>query len=124
MKKALLSIHPEYVREILNTKKQYEYRKREFSKEVRCILIYETAPTKMIVAEAEVRGTIVGSPREVWRITKDASGISERAFFEYYNGYNTAIAYALGNIHKFERPRTLDEYGINRAPQSFVYISE
>lgn len=123
LKKAILSIRPEYVREILNTNKQYEYRKKAFSKEVHCILIYETSPIKMVVAEAEIRSTIIGSPKEVWSITKDFSGISESAFFEYYNGCNIAVAYALGNVHKFEKPKALEEYGIHRAPQSFIYIN-
>ena len=62
------------------------------------------------------------SPEELWAITKDESGISKEFFDEYFAGRETAYAYKLGKIKVYDEPKTLMDYGIKAAPQSFVYI--
>ena len=45
----ILSIHPSHIEKILSGEKRYEYRKR-IPTDIRYIVVYATAPIKMIVA--------------------------------------------------------------------------
>ncbi len=121
-KKILISINPEHVENILNGTKKYEYRKIAAKKDISSIIIYETTPVKRIVAEAEIIDVLMFTPEELWEQTKDASGIDKVFFDEYFKGREVAYAYKLGKVKKYETPKTLLEYGIKAAPQSFVYI--
>ena len=62
------------------------------------------------------------SPEELWKLTKEESGISKEFFDEYFEGRKIAYAYKLGKIKVYDEPKTLLDYGIKAAPQSFVYI--
>ncbi|MBE6514935.1 MAG: hypothetical protein E7Z69_07925 [Thermoplasmata archaeon] len=122
MCRVLLSINPPHVRNILDGTKKYEYRRVRCSKEIDGMTIYCTFPVCKVVAEAEVTDIITGDPEDVWRITHDASGISKEFFDRYYEGCGEAVAYAIGEVRELPEPRDLSEYGVSRAPQSFVYI--
>ncbi len=119
----LLSINPEYVTSILQGEKQYEYRKFRCRDEVDKIIIYATAPQKQVVAEAEIAEILEDSVLNVWRQTKQHSGVSYRFFRKYYKGKKHAFAYHLKNIVVYENPRTLKDIGVTCAPQSYCYIS-
>ena len=118
----LLPIKPEHVDNIFRGVKKYEFRKVKNSRPVEGIVIYSTAPVSMIVGEAEVTDIVGGSPDEVWARTADSSGISKEFFDAYYRGKRTAIAYKLGEVSRYERPKRLADLGIAGAPQSFVYL--
>lgn len=122
MKSILLSIRPEYVKEILAGTKKYEYRKRLANNDVNIIYIYSTSPEMKVVARAEVVGVINASPTALWEKTKKEAGISRQNYRKYFNGCKTAFAYHLGNIKVFNTPKKLLDFGISTAPQSFVYI--
>lgn len=122
MSKMLLSIKPQYVKEILEGKKLYEFRKNKPQKDVENIIIYSTAPQKEVVGEATIERILEGSPKEIWEIAKSASGITKSKFFSYYKGKKTAFAYKLKNVVKYDAPIELSDYGIKQAPQSFVYL--
>ena len=62
------------------------------------------------------------SPEDLWELTKEGSGISKDFFDEYFEGREVAYAYKLGKIKVYDEPKTLLDYGIKAAPQSFVYI--
>ena len=121
-KKILISINPEHVENILNGTKKYEYRKIAAKQDISSIIIYETTPIKRVVAEAEIIDVLELSPEELWAQTKRESGISKEFFDKYFKGRNVAYAYRLGEIKVYNEPKTLLEYGIKAAPQSFVYI--
>ncbi len=121
-KKILISINPEHVQNIINGTKKYEYRKIAAKQDVSSIIIYETTPIKKIVAEAEIVEVIMLAPEELWAQTKDASGISKQFFDEYFQNREIAYAYKLGKIKVYDEPKTLFEYGIKAAPQSFIYL--
>ena len=90
--------------------------------DISSIVIYETTPVKRIVAEAEIIDVLMYSPEELWKLTKEESGISKEFFDEYFEGRKIAYAYKLGKIKVYDEPKTLLDYGIKAAPQSFVYI--
>lgn len=121
-KKILVSINPEHVQNIIKGVKKYEYRKKVVKQDISSILIYETVPVKRIVAEAEILGILMYPPEELWKFTKEESGISKEFFDEYFKGREIAYAYKLGKIKVYDKPKTLLECGIKTAPQSFVYI--
>lgn len=119
----LLSINPEHVENIINGTKKFEYRKILAKGEISKIIIYETRPTKKIVAEVEILELIIKSPKELWNATKDSSGISKLFFDEYFKDKEKACAYKLGDIKVFKKPKELASYGVKSAPQSFLYLS-
>lgn len=120
--KILISINPEHVANIINGTKKYEYRKIAAKQDVSSIIIYETTPIKRIVAEAEIAEVIMLPPEELWEQTKDASGISKTFFDKYFKNRKMAYDYRLGEVKVFDTPKTLLDYGVKSAPQSFIYI--
>jgi len=119
----LLSIQPRHVENILNGTKRFEFRKVKSRREVCCIVIYCTAPVGHVIGEVEVLGTLDGNPAEVWERTCQHSGITKQFFDEYFAGRERAVAYELGEVSVYERPKSLVELGVSSAPQSFVYVS-
>ena len=122
MSQMLLSINPEHVENILIGKKKFEFRKMRCKSDVKTIIIYATSPVMQVVAEAEVIGIIEDDPNSVWRLTSEYAGISKGFFDRYFEGKNKAVAYRLGKVERYAEPKTLSDYGINFAPQSFVYV--
>ena len=123
MCKVLMSIKPEYVDEILSGRKKYEYRKTRLKRtNIDKIIIYCTSPIMKVVAEIEVLEIIEKDPERLWKITKKYSGISKSKYDKYFENKNTAIAYKLGEIIKYNEPKKLKDIGISSAPQSFVYV--
>ncbi|PPE04357.1 hypothetical protein EELLY_v1c03620 [Entomoplasma ellychniae] len=121
MKNIILPINPTYSKKIINKTKLFEYRTRMPSTKIKYIYIYATKPICKIIAKVEVIELISFTPNELWKITKNESGITKEYFDNYFKGKNIAHAYRLGNIHKFLKPKNLKEFGINFIPQSFVY---
>lgn len=122
MSQMLLSINPEHVENILLGKKKFEFRKVRCREEVDKIIIYSTSPVMRVVAEAEMLEIIEDKPNKVWNLTSEYAGISKVYFDAYYEGKETAVAYKLGQIIEFLEPKSLADYGIQTAPQSFVYV--
>ena len=118
----LLSIKPEYTNRILEGSKKFEFRRSVAKRKVDHILIYSTAPEMKVVAMVEVIGVMKDSPKRLWEKTRTHAGISRPKFMDYYANRSVAYAYQLGELQKFDTPKTLAEYGISAAPQSFVYI--
>ena len=119
---ALFSIRPEYVEQIFNGTKKFEYRKQPNRFPISKILIYETAPIMKIVGEVEVEEVLVDTPKAIWEKTKKYSGISKEYYFQYYRRRYAAVAYQLKNVIKYDNPKELSDFGIKRAPQSFCYL--
>ena len=122
MCRILLSINPEHVDNILTGKKLYEFRKIQCKEKVDKIVIYSTFPVMKVVGEADVDDVIVDKPESVCDITSEYSGITKLFFDKYYKNKDKAVAYKLSNVIKYEQPKSLSNYGIKCAPQSFVYI--
>ena len=121
MNKIIVSINPRHVNNIINGSKRYEYRTRIASKDVKKLLIYETAPIKKVVAEVDVIEVLSLDPDTLWEQTKDYSGISKEFFDEYFKNRSAAYAYKLGKVKVYDEPKSLIEFGLRTAPQSFAY---
>ena len=123
MCKILLSINPEHVEKILDGTKTYEFRKVRCKEKITGIVIYSTSPVMKIVGEASVEDILENSPDEIWKITAETAGIQKSFFDDYYFGKERAIAYRIGETMKFEKPRSLSDYGLSYPPQSFAYLN-
>lgn len=123
MCKILMPINPEYVDEILSGRKKYEYRKIKAKRtNIDKMIIYSTSPVMKVVAEVEIKGILQENPEQLWELTKNYSGVTKEFYNQYYKNKNIAIAYELGKIVKYEKPKDLIDIGINYIPQSFVYM--
>lgn len=122
MRKIVISINPQHVQNILNGSKKFEYRTKAAKSDVKKIIIYETTPIKRIVAEVEIVEVLTMNPEDLWENTKEQSGITKSFFDAYFKGRKVAYAYKLGKVKQYEEPKTLKEFGLKCAPQSFVYV--
>ena len=75
-----------------------------------------------IVAEVEVEEIIEGNTDEIWEKTENGSGTNKKLYDEYFKNKNIAVAYKLGEVKVYEKPKKLTELGLNHAPQSYVYL--
>lgn len=122
MCKMLLSINPKHIESIFSGTKKYEFRKIRCRADVDTIIMYSTAPVMRVVGEAEIISIIEDEPEKVWELTSEYSGIDKPFFDLYYQEKHTAVAYKLGKIKRYSEPLKLSDYGIDFAPQSFLYI--
>ncbi len=122
MSQMLLSIKPEYVERILSGTKKYEFRKFRCRPDIDTIIIYATSPVKKVIAEATIKSVLEGSPDSVWTHTRYLSGIEEQAYKSYYAKAEKAVAYELGIVTKYDSPKSLGDFGLSYAPQSFAYL--
>lgn len=123
MKGILLSIKPQFVKEIKAGKKTFEFRKSIYkNNSIQKILIYSSFPEQKVVALCDIEKILSDVPDKIWIETKHSSGITKAFFDEYFSGRNTAYAIKIGNIHFFDNPMNLTDFGVKRAPQSFMYV--
>lgn len=118
----LLAIKPEFVEKILSTQKCFEFRRTIPRKPIDKIVIYATKPIARVVGMVNVCGIISGTPDYVWQITQKNAGITQDFFDSYFYGRNTAYAYKLGKVIKYDTAKSLSDFGLRAAPQSFVYL--
>lgn len=122
MRKIIISINPEHVKNIIDGSKKYEYRTKVAMQDIESILVYCTYPYKKIVAEVAINSILEDTPKNLWERTKKFSGINKDFYDKYFEGRELAYAYELGSVTRFDIPKDLSEYGIMTAPQSYVYL--
>ena len=118
----LLAIKPEFADKILSTQKKFEFRRIIPRKPINKIVIYATRPVGHVVGMVNVCGIISGPPDYVWQITQKNAGITQDFFDSYFYGRNTAYAYKLGKVIRYNTAKSLSDFGLRVAPQSFVYL--
>lgn len=117
---AILSIKPQFVKEIVAGRKRFEYRKSVFKQPVEKVFIYASAPISKVVGEFQPVDVISGTPAEVWKRTKQYSGVKKGFYDEYFHGRSTAYAIVIQNLVMYEEALTLPKDV--KAPQSYCYI--
>lgn len=121
--KVLLSIKPEFVREIFAGTKKYEYRKAIFTKEVDKVVVYSTKPVGMIVGEFTVEKILEENPCVLWERTHEASGITKDFFDQYFEGRKRGYALKISSPKLYNDPiNPFELFSSFVAPQSFKYI--
>ena len=120
----ILSIHPSHIEKILSGEKRYEYRKR-IPTDIQYIVVYATAPIKMIVALIKIDSILKGAPESVWKKTKKHAGVSKDFFMFYFADHQDSYAIKFKTVLKLETPKSLMCLGNNiTAPQSYTYLTE
>ena len=119
----LLSIHPQHVDLIARGEKRVEFRRGNFARNISRVVIYSTSPDRRIVGVCEVKQIVRSSPSALWKEYGKAAGITRMALLGYLKGMRDATAIVLGDFHGFASDLRLPMPGIERAPQSFQYLS-
>lgn len=123
--KALLSIKPEFVAEIIEGRKKFEYRKKVFKRsDISSIVVYATKPYGKVVGEFEIAEIIEENLDKLWNETRKFSGISEEFFYDYFKDRESGFAIKIKKFIEYEEHLELSEFdsSIKVAPQSFCYI--
>jgi predicted transcriptional regulator len=115
----ILPIKSIFVKEIIAGRKLYEFRKSFPSEEINKILIYESSPISMIVAEAHVEQLKMNVSD---LINIDIDIVTKEVLSSYYGDRREAFIYKIVNIHVFEEKKRLLDYGFASAPQNFFYL--
>lgn len=124
-----LSIRPQYVEKILNGEKRVELRRRKpRSQPDDWMAIYESSPTKALVAVAQVTEVRIKSPQCLWRGVRSVTGIAKREFDEYFTGCDNAVGIMFQSVTALSSPIPLDDLrscwpGFH-PPQGFLYLTE
>lgn len=122
MRTILLSIKPKYSKLIFDGSKKFEFRKIIAKKEVDKIIVYSSSPDKVIIGEVYVTGIVSMKKKNLWEFTKKHAGITEDEFFSYFDKNEVGYAYKLGKVEKYKNPKQLKDLGVEKAPQSFIYL--
>ena len=123
--KVLLSIKPEFVREIFQGRKKFEYRKNVFAKHVSQVVVYSTKPEGLIVGEFSVKEILSDTPEKLWKKTAIVSGITKEFFDQYFEGREKGYALRIENPVLYKKHiNPFDVFTSFVAPQSFKYLEE
>jgi predicted transcriptional regulator len=117
-----MSIHPQYADAILRGDKTVEFRKRGFSHPVSHVLIYATAPRKLVLGYFVVDAIESGKPETLWRRHGRSGCIRKTDFGEYYRGVAKGVAIRVQDAVRFRAPLQLSALGVRTAPQSYRYV--
>lgn len=121
--KVLLSIKPEFAFKIFDGTKKFEFRKVIFKNpNIKTVVVYASSPVQQVIGEFEIADILSYNPSEVWRQTKEYSGISEDRFFEYFADRKIAHAIKIKNPKKYKQPLNLQDNFNVFPPQSYVYL--
>ena len=124
MSTILMSIKPAYVERIFSGEKKYEYRKRKCAKSIDRIIVYSSAPVQKVVGELTIKQVLYDKKSIIWNKTKDYGGITKNKYDEYYKNCDKAVAFEIEKAILYDNQKSLSDYDIRIAPQSYVYISE
>lgn len=119
----LLSIKPEFANKIFDGTKRFEYRKAIFKRSgIRRVIVYASSPVQRVIGEFQIELILNDSVENLWKRTSKYSGITKDFYHQYFAGRDQAYAIQVGLIKRFKKAKTLQDYNINFAPQSYVYI--
>ena len=120
----LLSIKPEFAEKIFTGLKRFEFRRVIFrSPNVTTVVVYASSPVQRVIGEFIIGGILSLDKQELWKRTREHSGIEKEYFDLYFGGRKTAHAIEIASPKRYRRPvklATLCES--RRPPQSFCYL--
>ncbi len=113
------------MQKILSGSKTTEFRKVLPRQEVNFVLLYESAPTKLIVGLGRVSATFTGTKTQVWRQCRHSGGITRQEYDQYFSTKANASYLALCDVKRFTRPVSPKSFITGfTVPQSFCYLDE
>ncbi|WP_364512709.1 hypothetical protein [Nocardioides sp. LML1-1-1.1] len=100
-----------------------EFRRTPIADDVTHVVVYATAPTKMVVGIFEVDAVEALTPASAWRKFGKVGAIDPDAFDAYYQGAATAHVIKVRRAERLASPLSLAQIDpALRAPQSFQYL--
>ena len=120
---AILSIKPQFVKEIIAGRKTFEFRKKGFKEHVRTVYVYASSPVCRIIGEFTLGEILEGQPDYIWSKTSNHAGITRDCFDEYYEKKEIAYALEIKYFKVYDKP--INPYIILERftpPQSFCYV--
>ena len=121
--RVLLSIKPQFAFKIFEGTKKFEFRKVIFKNpNIKTVIVYASSPVQRVIGEFEIENILSSNPNEIWRQTKNHSGISEDFFYEYFGDRDIAHAIKIKSTKKYKLPLHLKENFDVFPPQSYVYL--
>ncbi len=124
MKAVLLSIKPEFAHKIFDGSKKYEFRKQVFKDlSIKKVIVYSSSPEQKVIGEFEIEAILNDSPDKIWNQTKLYSGISQEFFENYFEGRDKAYAIKVASTKRYRKEKSLADFNIYAAPQSFAYVN-
>ena len=119
----LLAIKPVYTGRIFSGMKRVEYRRVRAARDVDRIYIYETRPTSAVVGYMDIGSVICGTPRDIWKKTRELACMDMEEYMEYFSGSRQAVAFIIKNPRYYFEPRQLGTYGLpSVVPQGYIYF--
>ena len=119
----LISIKPKYAAQIYDGTKLYEIRKvlpKHFDWGD-TIYFYESG-TGVITGRAIVDVIVSGEPEYLYKKIQTGLGIGYDDYKKYVSNAKQVYYIGLADATKFNRPLTLHDFDLKRAPQSFCYL--
>jgi predicted transcriptional regulator len=96
IKPFVFSLRGVYISMFFDRRKEVEFRTRKPDLDPGdVVLLYETAPTSMVVASAVVGDILDDSPTRIWELTGDRGGITRAEFGKYFHNRGRAVALEL-----------------------------
>lgn len=87
------------------------------------LVIYETAPKKLVTTLCEIDFVDIDSPDIIWEKYSQVVGIPFDEYSEYFSGRKTATAIGIKKVQRLNQPKKLSEISDSLlAPQSYRYI--
>ncbi len=126
MKTILLSIQFQYIGQIKQGKKQYEFRRRYPLKERAFAFIYVPRPVKAITMWAIFGKPIYGTIEELLRLRNPINGQERTAFLNYLKGIEKGYAIPIlkhGEINPIITVGEMKQYKVP-VPQHIVYLDK
>jgi type I restriction enzyme S subunit len=110
----------------MNGEKKYEFRKTIFrKKDIDRAYIYSTAPVKRVVGSFILGDIVEDYPDKLWEEFHMLSGLNNKEFFNYFNGYKKGFAIEIESVEKFDVPVDPREMDPDfTPPQSFYYFNK
>ena len=133
-KAILLSIHPKWAKKIYSGEKKIEWRKdlpKSIEKGTK-VYIYETAPVRRVTGRFTYIGFVNVDAKNLdlsYEYTYDSicvkgGCVEPKDLLKYQGRAASILGWKIYSFEKFSEPKTLDEFGIARAPQSWRYVEE
>lgn len=123
MKAVLLSIKPKFAHKIFDGTKKYEFRKQIFKDDtITTVIVYSSSPEQKVIGEFEIDKVLNGTPFDIWSKTRKYSGITQEFYNEYFKGRDNAYAIKVSSAKLYRAKKSLSDFGVMYAPQSFAYV--
>jgi len=118
VKDMILAIKKQYLDKIRAGEKLYELRRRFPANFSGRIFVYESKATQCVVGEIRFESIHHMQIDNLWDIVNGYSGVSEKEFFNYFEGLEKGFAVGITEFIEWENP-----IKINNPPQNYKYFT-